>query len=51
MITEKTKPIPLRLKISEVRDLKREAKSEFMTLAGYLRKLVISHPGRKVKIK
>lgn len=49
MISEKTKPIPLRLKISEMRDLKREAKQEFMTLAGYLRKLVITHPDRKKK--
>lgn len=47
MIKEQTKPIPLRLKISEMRDLKREAKQEFMTLAGYLRKLVITHPDRK----
>lgn len=49
MIKEQTKPIPLRLKISEMRDLKREAKQEFMTLAGYLRKLVITHPERKRK--
>jgi hypothetical protein len=50
MIKEKTKPAPLRLKISEMRDLKREARSEFMTLAGYLRKLVITHPSR-IKVK
>lgn len=49
MISEKTKTAPLRLKISEMRDLKREAKKEFMTLAGYLRKLVITHPDRKKK--
>lgn len=49
MIKEQTKPIPLRLKISEMRDLKREAKLEYMTLAGYLRKLVITHPERKKK--
>jgi hypothetical protein len=32
-----------------MRDLKREAKLEYMTLAGYLRKLVITHPERKKK--
>jgi hypothetical protein len=49
MIKEGTKPAPLRLKISEMRDLKREAKAEFRTLASYLRKLIITHPERKKK--
>lgn len=49
MIKEKTKPAPLRLKLTEYRDLKKEASNEFMTLAGYLRKLVITHPDRKKK--
>lgn len=49
MIKEQSKPVPLRLKVSEIRDLKKEAKIEFMSMAGYLRKLVITHPDRKKK--
>lgn len=49
MIKEKTKTAPLRLKISEVKDLKKEAKGQFRTLASYLRMLIITHPDRNKK--
>ena len=47
MPKEKTQVRSVRLKHTEIRTLENEAKSEFMTLAGYLRKLVITHPERK----
>jgi hypothetical protein len=49
MIDTGTKPASLRLSKEEKKELNKEAKSNFMTLAGYLRKLVITHPDRKKK--